>query len=158
MQPGYGPPPQGYAPPPKQGMSTGVKVLLAVLGLGAIATLGTCMVCVAAVSSASKKESSATSPLVAAAGSPAAVRPTVPEPTAAFDAIGAEKDWDQIHVTLKEASARGKAGAVTLLLKNNQSKEEQISSLAQIQMTNEVGDKGEEDEEGREGEAFSPLV
>jgi hypothetical protein len=45
----------------------------------------------------------------------------------------------------KGGDARGKAGAVTLLLKNNQSKEEQISSLAQIQMTNEEGDKGEED-------------
>lgn len=56
-QPQYGPP-QGYGPPgypqpgygqppPKQGMSTGLKIVLAIVGVGAIGTLGTCAMCAA---------------------------------------------------------------------------------------------------------------
>lgn len=63
----------------------------------------------------------------------------------AFDPLGAEKDWGAIHATLKEASVRGKTGLMTLVLKNTHDKEENISSIMQIQMTSEEGDKGEMD-------------
>jgi hypothetical protein len=76
-------------------------------------------------------------------GSAAASAPTAT--SSDFDAIGAEKEWGDIHATLKEAAVKGNVATASILLKNTQATEEHISSLMQIQVTNEEGDKGEMD-------------
>ena len=62
-----------------------------------------------------------------------------------FDAIGVEKDWGRISATLKEARVQGTTAMMSISLQNNEAKEEMISSIAQIQVTNEEGDTGQED-------------
>ncbi len=79
----------------------------------------------------------------------AAVSASSPAPTATstfeFDAIGTEKEWGSIHATFKEAAVKGNTATASILLKNTEAKEETISSLVQIQVTNEEGDIGQAD-------------
>jgi len=94
-----------------------------------------------------KPSSSSDTPAPGAApAAPAAptAAPAAPAP-GAYDAVGAQKTWGSIQATLKDANVKGKTGNVTLLLKNGADKEETISSLAQIQVTSEEGDKGDLD-------------
>lgn len=108
---------------------------------------------------ASAPPTAATAPVAATTPSPptpAPDTPVAPPPTAApaappappasdFDAIGTEKAWASLTATLKEASASGKTGRVSLLLKNDGDEEETISSLAYFNATNQEGDVGKLD-------------
>jgi hypothetical protein len=78
---------------------------------------------------------------------PAAVPPTqvAAPPASEYDAIGTEKTWASLTATLKEVSASGKTGRVSLLLKNDGDEEETISSLAYFNATNQEGDVGKLD-------------
>jgi hypothetical protein len=83
-----------------------------------------------------------TTPVAAAALADAS---TPSAATSEFDAIGAEKEWGTIHATLKEVAVTGNTATASILLKNTEAKEDDISSMVQIQVTNEEGDKGQWD-------------
>ena len=62
-----------------------------------------------------------------------------------IDKPGAIKHWGAIDVTLKSFNFQGKHFTGVLVLRNTRDKEEIISSMLDLQVTNEEGDKGKTD-------------
>lgn len=59
------------------------------------------------------------------------------------DSAGVEKNWGNIGVTLKDYRFFGSSFNTVLVMRNNSSKEEKISSIMQMEALTDEGDKGE---------------
>jgi hypothetical protein len=132
----YGQPPSSYGyqqPPPKKGIGCTLP-LLGILGV-LIAVIIKCDKTIVAANAEREQHEEA-------------MQSAREHPTSAVTgSVGTEMQSGKLSATLREATVQGKTANVTFLLRNDQDKEQALSSVMEFQATDQDGNKGQDNTE-----------